>query len=396
MGIFLRKTYTYGKQSISDDDIACVVQALKSDWLTQGPLVTKFENELTQKFGAKSAVAVANGTAGLHLIGLALGWSKGDLILTTPLTFLASANCALYCGADVDFVDIDEVTYNLSSVKLENKILDLQKNGKKVKAVVAVDFGGYPCDWAQLSILSKKYNFDLVDDACHAIGAKYQGKEICSSYYAKAVNLSFHPVKSMTTGEGGAILSNDLDFISRVKMLRTHGISKDPNLLLKNDGPWYYEMHELGFNYRITDFQCALGISQLKRLDDFNNRRREIAKFYLENLSSELVTTPKVSADVEHSYHLYPVLLKLEKFSVTKKELFKEFQNEGLNLQVHYYPVPLQPYYVKKYGFKEADFPVAVNFYNREISLPIYPELTNNDLQEIISRFHSVLMRYVK
>ena len=392
----MKKTYSYGKQSITDGDVESVIQALRSDWLTQGPSVSRFEDDLAKRFGAKAAVAVSNGTASLHLIGLALGWQKGDLILTTPNTFLASANCALYCGADVDFVDIDETTFNICPQKLEIKLNELKSKGTSVKAVVAVDFGGYPCDWKKLSQLAVSYNFDLVDDACHAMGATIDGDEICSAKYAKAVNLSFHPVKSMTTGEGGAVLSNDIDFINRVKTLRTHGMTKDPTVLEKNDGPWYYEMHTLGFNYRITDFQCALGSSQLKRLNEFNKRRREIAQFYNKNLDKNFVSTPKVAANVEHAYHLYPALLNLEKFNVGKSEIFQALQAEGLNLQVHYYPVPLQPYYKQRYGFKAGDFPVAERFYEREISMPVYPSLTDEDLNEIVSRFHGVLKRFAK
>lgn len=392
----MKKTYSYGKQSITDGDVETVIQALRSDWLTQGPSVSRFENDLAKHFGAKAAVAVSNGTASLHLIGLALGWQKGDLVLTTPNTFLASANCALYCGADVDFVDIDEKTFNICTQKLEAKLIQLKNKGQSVKAVVAVDFGGYPCDWKKLSQLAETYKFDLVDDACHAMGAKIDGVEICSAQYAKAVNLSFHPVKSMTTGEGGAVLSNDLDFINRVKTLRTHGMTKDTAVLEKNDGPWYYEMHTLGFNYRITDFQCALGSSQLRRLGEFNKRRRQIAAFYNEKLNQNYVSTPHVATNVEHAYHLYPALLKLENFKVGKKEIFQALQAEGLNLQVHYYPVPLQPYYMKRYGFKTGDFPVAENFYAREISLPVYPSLTDEDLNEIVNRFHDVLKRFAK
>ncbi len=392
----MEKTYSYGKQSINEDDISCVVEALRSEWLTQGDRVSGFESNLVKKFGVKEAVAVANGTAGLHLIGLALGWKRGDVILTTPLTFLASANCVLYCGADVDFVDIDSETYNICPKKLEDKILFYRNKKIQIKAVVAVDFAGQPCDWDQLSELSKKYHFDLVDDACHAMGAQWRGVEICSAKFAKAVNLSFHPVKSITTGEGGAILSNDLDLIKKVRDLRTHGITRDSEKMLKNDGPWYYEMQTLGYNYRITDFQCALGSSQLSRLDEFNKRRREIAEFYSSNLDKQLVELPKVSKNVLHAYHLYPVLLNLEKFRVTKKELFLAMKEVGLNLQVHYYPVPLQPYYVDKYGFKETDFPIAFKFYQRELSLPIYPTLNNGDLQEITKRFHAVLKKYLK
>lgn len=372
------------------------MKALQSGWLTQGPAIQQFETDLCKRFEVEAAVAVSNGTAGLHLIGLALGWGPGDLILTSALTFLASANCALYCGADVDFVDIDEATYNISTEKLENKLKQLKATGRSVKAVVAVDFGGYPCDWAELDRLAKTYSFDLVDDACHALGAKFKGYEICSGRFAKAVNLSFHPVKTMTTGEGGAVLSNDLEFINKVKILRTHGIVRDADVMERADGPWYYEMQTLGFNYRITDFQCALGSSQLKKLDGFNKKRREIAKYYNEHLDQSLMTLPKVASHVEHVYHLYPVLLNLEKFNVGKKEIFIALQSVGLNLQIHYYPVPLQPFYRKKYGFTEADFPAAFRFYQREISMPIYPLLETTDLAEICQRFHDTLRKNLK
>ncbi len=389
----MKKTYSYGKQTIDDDDIAAVVEALKSDWLTQGPAVSSFENDLAKKFGAASAVAVSNGTAGLHLIGLALGWQRGDLILTTALTFIASANCALYCGADVDFVDIDPLTYNISTQLLEAKLKKLSREGRKVKAVVAVDFAGHPCEWEILGDLSTQYNFDLVNDACHAVGAKFNGIEICSAKFAKAVNLSFHPVKTLTTGEGGAILSNDAHFIAKVRTLRTHGIVRESEQMQRNDGPWFYEMQMLGYNYRITDFQCALGSSQLKKIDKFNKRRQEIAAYYNSNLDSELAALPQAASHVSHAYHLYPVQLKLEKFKSTKAEIFNAFRAEGLNLQVHYYPVPLHPYYRNRYGFSETDFPVAYDFYQRELSMPIYPLLTDEDLTEICTRFHNVLRK---
>lgn len=378
------KTYSYGRQTIENDDIEAVLSALQSDWLTQGPKVTQFENDLCEKFGAAGAAAVSNGTAGLHLIGLGLGWKAGDLVLTTANTFLASANCARYCGADVDFVDIDPVTYNISVSLLEKKIVELKAKGRKVTAVVAVDFAGRACDWPKLAQLAQKFEFDLVDDACHAMGAKVQGTELCSAKYAKAINLSFHPVKTITTGEGGAILSNDLKFLNRVKTFRTHGMTKDPLVLTQNEGSWYYEMHDLGFNFRMTDLQAALGSSQLKKLPRFNQRRKEIAQYYNTYLNQDFFESPQVTKAEEHVYHLYAALIKNENLVANKTKFFDALKTEGLNLQVHYYPVPLQPYYRKLYGFKESDFPNALAFYKRELSLPIYPALEDSDLKIIV------------
>ena len=385
------KTYNYGKHSIDDDDIKAVVSSLQSGWLTQGPEVSNFEDNLKNKFGAAEAIAVSNGTAGLHLIGAALNWGPKDTVLTSPLTFLASANCILYAGAQPGFVDIDPKTYTLCPQKLEDKLIQLSKKNTKVQAVVAVDFAGHPCDWDSLVSLSKKYEFDLIDDACHAIGAKYKGQEVCSSKFAKAVNLSFHPVKSMTTGEGGAVLTNSTELSQKIKMLRTHGMTKDPSKMEKNDGPWYYEMHELGFNYRITDFQAALGSSQLKKLNCFNKRRREIAQFYNKHLNSDLLLTPFESPDVEHAYHLYAVQLKLDKISVDRKNVFLKLKDMGLNLQVHYYPVHLQPFYKKKFGFKRGDFSISESVYDRELSLPVYPDLSDEDLRYICDTINSTL-----
>lgn len=390
------RNYSYGKHSINENDIQAVVKTLNSGWLTQGPTVEKFEQALCKLFGAKYAIAVSNGTASLHLAGLALGWKEGDVIITSPLTFLASANCILYCGATPDFVDIDPVTYTISPNLLEEKILSYKKEGKKVRAVVAVDFAGHPCDWAKLVELSTTYGFDLIDDACHALGAKYESEHICSAKFAKAVNLSFHPVKSITTGEGGAILTNDETLAKKIRILRSHGMTKDPSVMEKIDGPWYYEMHQLGFNYRITDFQCALGESQLARLGEFNSRRREIAEFYNKNLDGHFLKKPGCATNVEHVYHLYPILLKLENLKVGRKEIFESLWEQGIRLQVHYYPVHLQPYYKTSFGFAKNDFPVSEDFYDRELSLPIYPDLTDQDLPYLCDVINKTLKSFSK
>ncbi len=386
------KVFSYGKQTIDDSDLRSVAKTLKSDWLTQGPTVTEFEKKLNEKFGGTFASAVANGTAGLHLIALASGWKKGDIIITSPITFLASANCAVYAGASVNFADINEKSYTLDPGKLEEKLKKYSAENKKVRAVVAVDYAGHPCDWDSLKKLQKKYGFQLVNDFCHAPGAEYNNDTLYSVKYADAVNLSFHPVKHFTTGEGGAVLSNDAVFDAKIKTLRTHGMTKDPALLEKNDGPWYYEMHETGFNYRITDFQCALGISQLKKLDKFLKKRREIAKYYDAYFGKDdRFIIPAVDSKCRHAYHLYPLQIKFDELNISKKEFFEKMKQKHILLQVHYVPVHLQPFYKNNFGFSEGDFPVAEKFYEREFSIPMYPLLTKEDLKYITKTFTEIL-----
>lgn len=375
------KTYSYGKQTIDDADIQSVVETLKSDWLTQGPTIQKFEQALNEKFGSKYGSAVANGTAGLHLIAMALGWKKDDIVITSPITFLASANCAVYVGATPDFADINESTYTIDPNELEWKLKQYSIRNRKVKAVVAVDYAGHPCDWDALRSLQNKYGFQLVNDYCHAPGAEYKNDLQYAAKYADAVNMSFHPVKHFTTGEGGAVLSNDESLDYRIKTLRSHGMTKDESILEKNDGPWYYEMHEVGFNYRITDFQCALGISQLKKIDRSILRRREIAKFYDELFGKDdRFIIPNVSEDYKHAYHLYPLQIKFDELNVSKKIFFSKMKEKNILLQVHYVPVHLQPFYKNNFGFKHGDFPIAEKFYERELSIPMYPALLNEDL----------------
>ncbi|MBI5403283.1 MAG: UDP-4-amino-4,6-dideoxy-N-acetyl-beta-L-altrosamine transaminase [Ignavibacteriae bacterium] len=383
------KSYSYGRQNIGKDDIKSVIEVLKSDWLTQGPKIQEFENALANKFGAKYCSAVSSGTAALHLTALALGWKKGDIVITSPVTFLASANCAVYAGATPDFADIDESGYTIDTGKLEDKLKKYKQRNKNVKAVVAVDYAGNPSNWEELKYLSRKYGFSLVDDFCHAAGAEYRKDYRYAVKYADAVCMSFHPVKHVTTGEGGAVLTNSRKTDALVKVLRTHGIIKNNtvfkirNSKYKSD-PWYYEMQMPGYNYRITDFQCALGISQLKKLDKFIEERRKIASLYDEFFKNdERFILPFVNPDRKHAYHLYPLQIKFDKLKISKKEFFDKLASKGVFCQVHYIPVHLQPYYAKNFGFRKGDFPVAEKFYEREVSIPVYPSLNKKDISHI-------------
>ena len=376
---------SYGKQAIDQSDIDCVIEVLKTDWLTQGPAVELFENHLKTYFGSKHACVVSNGTAALHLVGLALGWQKDDIIITTPITFLSTANCILFSGSQPDFADIDHCSYTINPNSVEEKIKYHISKGKQVKAVIGVDYAGHPCDWKSLRILADKYGFKLVNDNCHALGASYFGNIKYAVKYADIVTQSFHPVKNITTGEGGAILTNDFEIDEKVKSLRTHGINKNVKEYSKNEGPWYYEMVELGYNYRITDFQCALGINQLKKLNHFIDKRREIAFKYDESFSdNDNLTIPKSDNDIKHAYHIYPLKINFSSINVSKKDFFNKLLSLGIRLQVHYIPVHLQPYYQTNYNFKSGDFPVAEDFYAKEVSLPIFYNLTNDQLSFVI------------
>jgi len=376
---------SYGKQSIDQTDIDAVVRVLKGDWLTQGPAVNTFENDLKSYFGAKHACVVANGTAALHLTGLALGWQPGDIVITSPITFLSTVNCIIYAGATPDFVDINLVTHTIDPILVEEKIKTYQSKGITVKAVIGVDYAGHPCDWSALRQIADKYKLKLVNDNCHAMGASYNGDKQYAVKYADVVTHSYHPVKHIATGEGGAVLTNNSDIDEKVRRLRTHGMTKDPEHLEKNDGSWYYEMHEVGYNYRITDFQCALGSSQLKKLDAFVKKRCDIAKKYDEVFSNnDLFKISLSNKSVKHSYHLYPLQIDFDKLTLSKSEFFKKMKESGINLQVHYIPVHFQPYYKKNYGFKSGDYPISENYYKSEISLPIYPKLTSDDQSKVI------------
>jgi perosamine synthetase len=374
---------SYGKQSIDQSDIDAVVEVLKGDWLTQGPAVETFENDLKSYFGAKHCCAVSNGTAALHLTGLALGWHPGDVIITTSITFLATANCIVYAGAIPDFVDIDPVSYTIDPNQIEDKVRFYKSKGNTVKAVIGVDFAGHPCDWKALRQIADKYDLQLVNDNCHAMGASYFDDKQYAVKYADVVTQSYHPVKHITSGEGGALLTNDSEIDEKVRRLRTHGISKGNS---KFNEPWYYEMHELGFNCRITDLQCALGKNQLKKLNWFVQERCEIAKKYDESFYGiDILTIPKTNSSINHAYHLYPLQINFEKLSLTKPEFFKKMKQVGINLQVHYIPVHLQPYYKRNYGFPSGYCLIAENFYELAVSIPLYPSLTDTEVERVVT-----------
>ncbi len=381
----------YGKQSIDQEDINAVKSVLEGDWLTQGPNVATFENSLKSYFKSNYACAVSNGTAALHLAGLALGWSENDIIITSPLTFLASANAIIYCGATPDFVDIDPLTYTLDVNFLEEKIKRLISENKKVKAVIGIDFAGHPCDWENLSKLCKQYDIKLINDNCHALGSELNDDKGYAVKYADIVTQSYHPVKHITSGEGGSVLTNDLNIIEKVMLLRSHGMSKTDMSSNDKNYPWYYEMHELGFNYRITDIQCALGNSQLKKLDSFIKKRKSIANMYDNAFQSlDNVLIPSVKKNASHSYHLYPILIDFKKTKFSKLEFFNKMKSKGINLQVHYIPVHLQPFYNSNYNFKHGDFPFAESFYEKEFSLPIYNDLDKDKVNYVIDTIFSI------
>ena len=379
----------YGRQNISDEDIQAVVDTLKSDWITQGPAGEQFENAVTLYTGAKHSVAVNSATSALHIACLALGLGKDDILWTTPNTFVASANCALYCGAHVDFVDIDSQTYNMSTNLLKDKLEQAKKSNTLPKIVVPVHFSGQSCDMEKIHTLSKEYGFSIIEDASHAIGGRYLDKPVGCSDYSDITIFSFHPVKIVTTGEGGMALTNSKDLADSMRRLRSHGITRDIEMMdnslrKESDGTWYYQQIELGFNYRMTDIQAALGTSQMTRIDDFVEARQSIASRYDEMLSSLPVTTPHQSKSAYSALHLYVIKLDLEQISHSRKQVFDSLRNAGIGVNIHYIPVHTQPYY-KKLGFHDGDFPEAENYYSRCISLPMYPDLSTDQQDTVVS-----------
>lgn len=381
----------YGRQDINQSDIDAVIAVLQSDWITQGPAIERFEQAVAHYCGAKYAVAVSSATAALHIACLAVGLSQGDIVWTSPNTFVASANCGLYCGADVDFVDIDPRSYNLSVDELERKLVMADQPERLPKVVVPVHFAGQSCQMERIAALSKRYGFRIIEDASHAIGGRYQEKPIGSCTFSDMAVFSFHPVKIITTGEGGMVLTNQADLYEKLIRLRTHGITRNVNLMQGDShGPWYYQQLELGFNYRITDIQAALGASQLQRLDEFVERRRFFANRYEQLLQSLPIVLPWQHPDTYSSYHLYVIRLKLEKIGKTHRQVFEELRQAGIGVNLHYIPVHLQPYY-QKLGFKLGDFPQAEKYYQEAISLPLYAGLSEEEHDKVVASLRNVL-----
>lgn len=365
------KMFSYGRQYIDEIDIQSVSDILCSDYMTCGPQVKAFEKAICEYTGAKYCVAVANGTAALHIAALAANLQPGDEAITSPITFLSSANCICFCGAKPVFADIEPDTANIDPNEIERRITG------KTKAIIPVHFAGQSCDMERISEIAKKHNLIVIEDAAHAIGSDYKDTKVGSCAYSDMTIFSFHPVKTITTGEGGAVTTNNPELYAKLCAYRAHGTHKDDKMA----DTWEYEMRELGYNYRITDFQCALGISQLKKLEAFKARRREIVSYYNENLGlPHLIERPFSNA----CFHLYPILVE------NRREFYFKAREKGLNLQVHYIPVHTQSYYREKFGYNTGDYPNAEAYYEKCISIPLYPELTDEDVVDIISRIKEI------
>ncbi|MEH0760250.1 UDP-4-amino-4,6-dideoxy-N-acetyl-beta-L-altrosamine transaminase [Vibrio sp. 16] len=381
----------YGKQDISQQDIDSVIDVLNSDFLTQGPQVPAFEQALIDYSGASYALAVNSATSALHIACLALGLGEEDLLWTSPITFVASANCGLYCGAQVDFVDIDPDTYNMCPKRLEEKLIKAKAEGKLPKVVVPVHLCGQACDMAAIAKLAKEYNFKVIEDASHAIGGKYQGLPIGNCEYSDITVFSFHPVKIVTTAEGGAALTNQKVIADKMALLRSHGITRDLDKMEgKSHGSWYYQQIDLGFNYRMTELQAALGVSQMKRLDDFIKARHNLADRYNKLLASLPLVLPYQLENTYSGLHLYVIRLQLDKISLTHKEVFDRLRDEGIGVNLHYIPVHTQPYY-EKMGFRLGDFPQAEQYYREAISLPLFHSMTHTQQDKVVSSLTNIL-----
>jgi len=368
----------YGKQDINQSDIDSVVGVLQSDFLTQGPQVPLFEEAVSNYCGSQHGVAVNSATSALHIACLALSLGKGDYFWTSPNSFVASANCGLYCGAKVDFVDIDEKTYNMSVVELEKKLIQAKKDNKLPKIVIPVHFAGQSCDMKKIYSLGKEYGFSIIEDASHAIGGKYLDKPVGGCQYSDITVFSFHPVKIITTAEGGLATTNSRELSEKMQMLRSHGITRNSSLMNKeSEGEWYYQQIDLGFNYRMTELQAALGISQIQRLDDFVIRRNALGERYDKLLDGMALVKPSQFEDSSSAMHLYPIKVD------NRGEIFKKLREGGVGVSVHYIPIHMQPYY-KSLGFKSADFPVSEDYYNRAVSIPLFAKMTENQQDKVI------------
>ncbi|NLS11059.1 UDP-4-amino-4,6-dideoxy-N-acetyl-beta-L-altrosamine transaminase [Nesterenkonia sp. MY13] len=378
----------YGRQDVRQEDIESVIEVLRSDFLTQGPKVPAFERAVAEKVGATHGIAVNSATSALHIACKALGVASGDILWTTPNTFVASANCALYCGADVDFVDIDARTYNLSVEALRAKLRESADNGRLPKVLVAVHFAGQPCDMEQIRDLSNQYGFRIIEDASHAVGGKYQDEYVGSGNFSDVTIFSFHPVKIVTTAEGGLALTNDESLAQSMRLFRSHGVTRAPEQLQQEPpGPWYYEQVELGFNYRMTDLQAALGLSQLERLDEYVSRRHELADLYDSLLEGFPVTRPYRASQRYSGLHLYPIRIDP---SHDRRKVFEGLREREIGVNVHYIPVHTQPWYRAR-GFGWGDFPAAEEYYREAISLPMYPSMSDQQVEQVVAALEEAL-----
>lgn len=381
----------YGRQDISEADVEAVVNVLRSDFLTQGPVVPAFEKAVAGCCGVEHAVAVNSATSALHIACRALGVGPGDVVWTTPITFVASANCARYCGAEIDFVDIDPRTYNLSAVRLAEKLERAERAGRLPKVVIPVHLCGQPCEMADIHALSQRYGFKIIEDASHAIGGKYRNESIGNCRYSDITVFSFHPVKIITTAEGGMALTNNELFAKRMKLMRSHGITRNAaDMTLEPDGPWYYEQVDLGYNYRLTDLQAALGLSQMRRLNEFVAKRHALAKYYEGLLADLPVLRPWQHADSYSGLHLYVIRLKLREISKTRREIFEALVAAGIGVNLHYIPVYRQPYYIAL-GFKPGLCPEAERYYAEAISLPMYSTLTDVQQNQVVTALREAI-----
>lgn len=381
----------YGRQDITKADIDAVVAALQSDFLTQGPMVPRFEHTVASHCGAAHALAVNSATSALHIACLALGLGRGDWLWTSPITFVASANCGLYCGAQVDFVDIDPRTYNLCPEALARKLAQAQRDGRLPKVVVLVHLCGQSCDMQAVHSLAQRYGFKVIEDASHAIGGRYQGRPVGNCQYSDITVFSFHPVKIVTTAEGGMALTNSAELANKMALLRSHGITRDPaQMTHDSDGPWYYQQIDLGFNYRMTDLQAALGVSQMQRLDAYVAQRHQLAQRYDELLANLPITTPWQHPDSYSGLHLYVIRLRPDKTSRSRREVFDSLREQGIGVNVHYIPVHTQPYF-ERMGFKVGDYPHAEGYYREAISLPMYATLTQAQQDVVVSALNKAL-----
>lgn len=378
----------YSHQNIDDTDVELVVEVLKSGWITQGPKVKEFEEALCKYTGAKYAVVVSSGTAALHIACLAAGIENGDEVVTSPVTFVASANSILYCSGKPVFADVQRDTVNIDPEEIKKRITN------KTKAILPVDFAGHPADLESIYEIAKNEGLIIIEDAAHALGSEYNGAKTGSCRYSDMTVFSFHPVKHITTGEGGAVMTNSKDLYEKLVMLRNHGITKDQNMMSSCDGQWFYEQQLLGFNYRITDLQCALGISQLKKLDHFLKRRRDIASFYNEAFSDlNIIKLPFEKLEcAKASWHLY--FIRLKNYSL-RKDVFNQLKDSNIGVQVHYIPVHLQPYYRDKFGYKYGDYPNAEDYYKSTITIPLYPAMEAHEIEHVVDTIKRILMRMV-